>query len=236
MTTAAGSITRHEYSSLDEAYEHFNSRLFWGQLPTCLITLNRHPKARGFFSPDRFQHREEDRTTAEIALNPDTFEGRTDLEVLSTLVHEQVHLWQHYCGKASRAGYHNKQWADKMQAVGLMPSSTGAPGGARVGQQMTHYIIAGGSFELAAQELITSGFRLNWQSPTAKAGSAQTTRAKFTCPNCQQHAWAKPSAKLLCGDCSTPMINENAVASGNVEPRQPDTTDDDDDPFGEIPF
>lgn len=32
------------------------------------------------------------------------------------------------------------------------------------------------------------------------------------------------------------MINENAVASGNVEPRQPNTIDDDDDPFGEIPF
>jgi predicted SprT family Zn-dependent metalloprotease len=233
MTTAAAtSITRHEYVALDDAYKDFNRNLFAGQLPECLITLNRHPKARGFFCADRFQHRGEDRTTAEIALNPDTFDGRSDLEILSTLTHEQVHLWQFYFGKASRAGYHNKQWADKMASIGLMPSSTGAPGGARVGQHMTHYMLPGERFATAAQQLIASGFKLSWQSPTGKAGSAQTTRAKFTCPNCQQHAWARPSAKLLCGDCSMPMIAITAPAGGNVELLQSAATDN---PF-DIPF
>ena len=232
MTTT--SITRHEYNALDDAYEFFNQRLFWGSLPACLITLNRHPKARGFFCADKFKHREQDRTTAEIALNPDQFDGRTDLEILSTLAHEQVHLWQFYFGKASRGGYHNKQWADKMTSIGLMPSSTGAPGGARVGPQMTHYILPGEQFAVAAQELIAGGFKLSWQSPTGKAGSAKTTREKFTCPGCQQHAWAKPSAKLLCGECSQPMITKNAPAgAGNVEPNysQPLLVTDGDDDF-----
>ena len=210
------SITRHEYNALDEAYEFFNTRLFDGQLPACLITLNRHPRARGFFCADRFEHREQDQKTAEIALNPDTFQDRTDREILSTLVHEQVHLWQHYFGKASRSGYHNKQWADKMEEIGLMPSSTGESGGARIGQHMTHYVLPGNRFAVAAQELIAQGFKLNWQSPENLRGSTKTTRAKFTCPNCQQHAWAKPSARLMCGDCQLPMIAGNTAGMDNA--------------------
>lgn len=204
--TAAASITRHEYNTLDFAYEFFNTRLFNNQLPPCLMTLNRHPKAKGYFCADRFQHREQDQKTAEIALNPDTFPHRTDLEIFSTLVHEQVHLWQHSWGKASRPGYHNKEWAEKMQSVGLMPSSTGAPGGARVGQHMTHYIVADDAFESAAQELLARGFKLSWQSPALQGHAPTTTRAKFTCPACQQQAWAKPRARLVCGYCNQPMI------------------------------
>jgi hypothetical protein len=38
-----------------------------------------------------------------------------------------VHLWQHHHGKPSRTGYHNKEWATMMKAVGLIPSDTAAP-------------------------------------------------------------------------------------------------------------
>ena len=44
-------------------------------------------------------------------------------------MHEMAHLEQHHFGKPSRAGYHNKQWAGMMKAVGLIRSDTGAPGG-----------------------------------------------------------------------------------------------------------
>jgi hypothetical protein len=36
-----------------------------------------------------------------------------------------------------------------MERIGLMPSATGAPGGRRTGQRMTHYIIRGGLFDRA---------------------------------------------------------------------------------------
>ena len=39
-----------------------------------------------------------------------------------------THLEQAHFGKPSRNGYHNKEWADLMERVGLMPSDTGAPG------------------------------------------------------------------------------------------------------------
>jgi hypothetical protein len=49
--------------------------------------------------------------------------------VLSTLVHEQAHLWQHHFGKPGRGRYHNREWAAKMVEIGLIPSATGEPGG-----------------------------------------------------------------------------------------------------------
>ena len=49
-----------------------------------------------------------------------------------------------------------------MQSIGLMPSDTGEPGGKRHGQQMTHYIIEGGPFDLSSKELIEQGRMLSW--------------------------------------------------------------------------
>jgi len=85
-----------------------------------------------------------DLETDEIALNSGTFAQRTDEEILSTLVHEMVHHWQGHFGKPGRGRYHNHQWADKMEALGLVPTHTGLPGGRKVGQLVTHSIVAGG--------------------------------------------------------------------------------------------
>lgn len=94
-------------------------------------------------------------------MNPVYFSIRTIKATLSTLVHEMVHQWQFHFGEHGRRGYHNKQWAARMERVGLMPSDTGEPGGRKVGQSMTHYIIAGGLFDMACDELLTGHFRLS---------------------------------------------------------------------------
>src|SRR5262249_14968218 len=130
--------TRRTYTSLDAAYDYFNRKLFAGQLPPCLITMQRHKGAYGYFSGQRFASLDDPKeVTDEIALNPATFGSRTPPEILSTLVHEMVHLWQHHFGKPSRRTYHNKEWAAKMKAVGLVPSDSGEPGGKETGQHMT---------------------------------------------------------------------------------------------------
>lgn len=49
-----------------------------------------------------------------------------------------------------------------MESVGLMPSHTGQPGGRRTGEKMTHFIIQGGPFDLACDELLTEAFTLSW--------------------------------------------------------------------------
>ena len=128
------------YTSLDAAYDHFNRELFGGQLPPCLITMQRHKGAYGYFSGERFASLDNpEEVTDEIALNPAHFASRTPAATLSTLVHEMCHLWQHHFGKPSRSGYHNKEWAAKMREVGLIPIDTGQPGGKDTGQKVTHY-------------------------------------------------------------------------------------------------
>jgi predicted SprT family Zn-dependent metalloprotease len=213
------SPTKRNYSDPLTAYDSFNQRLFDGKLPPCLITLQRKSGARGYFSRERFASRDGSEITDEIALNPAHFGSRTSEEILSTLVHEMVHLWQFHCGEPSRSGYHNRQWADEMARVGLIASHTGAPGGRRTGQRVTHYIEAGGPFQRACAELLALGIEpryLDQQQENSRVQKA-ASKTRYTCPKCNLHAWVKPNADLICANCAAPEKGENmslAAASG----------------------
>jgi hypothetical protein len=200
-------ITLAEYGGFQKAYDFFNVALFDAALPDLLVTLQRKANTRGYFSPDRFSARDNDHTVHELALNPDTFEGRSDEEIFSTLVHEMVHAWQEWFGHPPAGCYHNKGWAAKMEALGLMPTDSGMPGGKRTGQRVTHYIIPKGRYAAAYAKLKQQGYQLGWQSrvndPQAKAKRASKT--KFTCELCGLNAWAKPNAVIACGACEWPM-------------------------------
>ena len=150
---------------------------------------------------------------------------------MQTLVHEMVHAWQQHFGKPSRRSYHNKEWSDLMESIGLMPSDTGKEGGKRVGQKMADYVIEGGRFLNSFESLRSKAFNLTWRdrypvreqiqqlhngaiealTPEAMAEAGIVvalpksipTREKFMCPKCAASAWGKPSLNLVCGDCST---------------------------------
>jgi hypothetical protein len=83
-------------------------------------------------------------------------------EVLRTIVHELVHQWQERFGKPTRRCYHDRQFAEKMESIGLMPSDTGMPGGKKTGQKMGDYMIRGGRFETVTRELLKTGFSISW--------------------------------------------------------------------------
>ena len=201
-----------QYITLASAFDFFNRRLFAGLLPPAIITLQRKAGSHGYYSARRFEGRgSENRETDEIALNPGTFAGRSDTQILSTLVHEMVHHWQTHFGNPGRGRYHNQEWADKMESLGLVATHTGNPGGRRVGQRMTHYIVIQGLFELACEELFRGGMRLEWQSREwdPKGSKARNSKTKYTCPQCRQNAWAKTSAFLICGNCHCSLQNES---------------------------
>jgi hypothetical protein len=208
--------TRETYDRFQEAYAYFNRTLYEGQLPNCLITLQRSKRSYGYFSGDRFG-RNDGRVTDEIALNPRYFHVRPVDQVLSTLVHEMTHLWQHHCGKPGRGRYHNRQWAERMKAIGLCPSSTGKAGGEETGDCMSHYIVPGGPFEVAANELLMAGFAITWTEKPAEDAEAPIEgtggpaepksgkRVKYTCPVCRLNAWARHRIQLVCGRDMTAM-------------------------------
>ncbi len=202
--------TQRTYSSLTAAYDFFNRELFADQLPPCLITVQRHKGAFGYFSGERFVSvADPGEVTDEIALNPAHFATRSPEQVLATLVHEMVHLWQHHFGKRPRRSYHDRQWATKMREVGLIPSDTGEPGGKETGQSMTHYIEQGGPFQRACARLLAEQPAMLYHDRASESDSTRQKKAasktKYTCLSCELNAWAKPDVRLICGDCGEQM-------------------------------
>jgi SprT-like family len=221
--------TRDTYDALQHAYDHFNWVLFESELPNCLITLQRKGRSYGYFCRKRFIRGDGIRCD-EIALNPIHFKTRSLEDILSTLVHEMVHLWQYHFGKSGRGRYHNRQWAEKMKSIGLQSSNTGVPGGNELGDQMTHYVIEEGPFARACAELINKDFKIEWQEdtlqieplgtinikggettgdpvsePKAPLGTKAGKRVKYTCPICGLNAWSRHDARLICGEDQLPM-------------------------------
>jgi SprT-like family len=160
-TATANTPTNDAYDELSVAYVFLNRELFAGTLPNCLITLQRKKRTCGYFSSQRFVTIEGSKTD-EIALNPAYFAVQSVREVLSTLAHEMVHLWQKHFGTPGRRCYHNREWADKMLSIGLHPSSTGRPGGREVGQRMSDYVIEGGLFCSAVDRLLATHWAITW--------------------------------------------------------------------------
>ena len=199
--------TNETYRRFYDAYEFFNEHLFDNKLPGCLFTMQRSRSCRGFFSASRFGHRRGTEIIDEIALNPRTFSERTDREIISTVVHEMVHQWQHHFGKPARRGYHNKEWAAKMRDVGLIASDTGEPGGKQTGQRVTHYIEAGGSYDTNWRMLESCGFRIEYQDlDLVKPEAPRKEKVRYACPDCSIHAWGKPGLRMSCDDCGKRML------------------------------
>lgn len=221
--------TLRAYKLLEEAHVFFNRDLFGGSLPPVLITMQRHAKAFGYFSGERFSvaHGDEGAHVDEIAMNPQHFAERSIEKTLSTLGHEMVHEWQHHHGRRPSRCYHDKQWAAKMKEVGLYPSDTAAPGGKETGAKVSHYILEGGPFAKSCAAFLKTqkGIALYQDRAALAAAVARAKKAKgeddegeddeapakspgrvkFHCLGCELNAWAKPSAKLRCDDCDRPL-------------------------------
>ena len=202
-------------NQLNNAFAYFNKTIFADKLPACVITISSTGRQYGHHTRDRFVCRKsdalgnKDQFKDEIALNPDSFD-REDIVILSTLVHEMAHLWQGVFGEASRAAYHNKEWGDRMEDLGLMPSDIGLEGGKRTGQKMSHYIMHGGQFEKCAQEYLDK-FLLDYRGQKSITVSTpkKKSKVKYTCPECDLNAWAKPEVDLMCGVCEEHMDSED---------------------------
>ena len=197
--------TTQTYSEFSTAFDYFNTHLFRGKLPSVLITLKAKPRSFGHYAHGRFVSLADSQTTTdEIAMNPLHFRDRSVEQTLSTLVHEMVHLQQAHFGKPSAGAHHNREWVELMLAVGLHPSSTGAPGGKTTGNKVSHYILPDGRFARACAALLKTGFTLTWGDGGAydrEKNKKQGKRVKYVCQNCKQAAWAKHEAKLFCGAC-----------------------------------
>ena len=220
--------TAEAYGEWQRAFSFFNECLFSNALPNCVITYTRRRTVLGYFCAGAFAN--EDGVSAhEIAMNPRWFAARGEIDTYSTLVHEMCHLWRCVCGGLNRKkrrdapGYHSAVWAGRMEALGLVPSDTGAPGGKRTGYRVSHYILDGGPFDQACRRFLGSRHRINWRDgrPALRAAGPavdgaspasvtitppRNTRTRFVCPGCDLKAWARASAGLACTGCGRPLL------------------------------
>ncbi len=153
--------TSDTYNAILHAYDFFNQALFENKLPQVIITYHRQRRIMGYASIERWVNSKQEYID-ELSVNPEYFAKYPLVEICQTLCHEMVHIWQAHFGKPSRRGYHNVQWSKKMESLGLMPSSTGKPGGNKTGEIMMDYAYIDGRFMKNCQELINSGFNLPW--------------------------------------------------------------------------
>jgi len=144
-----------------------------------------------------------------------------------------VHLWQQHFDRPSRRGYHNKRWASKMVEIGLVPSSTGKPGGRPTGYRVSHFIRENGPFDRACRAYLASAQTTLFQdraywcveidegqdpaTPQTRSPDADRERhererkaaskTRFRCPTrgCQV-AWANRGSKLICALCDEEML------------------------------
>jgi len=218
-------VTRQQFNTLEDLFTFYNEKLFAGSLPYCLVNLSRHRQAAGFFIEKNWQSAVGE-TKHEISINPDTM-GMGDMFWHSTLVHEIVHMWQFEFGKPSRYNYHNKEWALKMMDIGLMPTSTGQPGGKPIGQNMDHYVMEERKFQqafnsISQQELLnlrlpyinTASMKLLATVGDKRLGesgpdeieaklveSRSGKKSKYTCV-CGVNVWGKSGLALHCNSCN----------------------------------
>ena len=207
--------TEKQYTALQQAFDYFNEKLFKDSLPQVMLTLNRERNTFGYYVPSIWTDDNGVEQWGEIALNPDYIlkDGeRTDKEVYATLVHEMCHLWQEYDGSAPRRCYHNKDFAEKMERVGLITSSDGTPDGKRTGQRVTHYIVEGGPFDMAFQEMpdellipCHTLFALKGESKK-KIKKARAKSVTYFCPKCGATVKGKEDTNVICGDCMEKML------------------------------
>ena len=202
------------FNALQTAYTFFNTELFGGKLPNCIILLHRKKGAHGYYWAERFGTRDTKSKIDEIALNPTSMRDRDDRTTLSTLVHEMCHLEQQHFGKPGKGAYHNKEWGDMMRRVGLEPVNAADKRKPPLGTKVTHTIVEGGVFDTACATLLKSGLSLPYSErrftveEKTRARAKRASKTKFTCPSCDAACWGKPTLQVICAECEELMEAE----------------------------
>lgn len=171
----------------------------------------------GYFSPNRWSSTN-GKKCHELAINP-LYVGRATLiELMQTIVHEMCHCWQECYGKPSRKGYHNKEWANKMLLIGLVPSTTGRVGGAIIGQSMSDYPAPQGKFIQSCKSLLKEReFALPWVDRFAQINkNSSLENTSYTLTQISEYVEHKIAAQLTAPienlfDTKSFIANENTL-------------------------
>ena len=141
-------------------------------MPEVLLTVKGKARVFGYYKQRAFiSHAGE--IVDEIAVNPTFFATHGFKELLQTLAHEMCHQWQQNYGTPSIRSYHNREFAEKMKSIGLIPSTTGEKGGKETGQKIADYMADTGLLPDLFKELETKGVFIPWYERLSSKATGQ---------------------------------------------------------------
>lgn len=196
------------FGALSNAYNYFQVHLFDDMLSHVVLTLNRNTRSGGYYMESGWV--DDGEIKPEININPKMLHYDA-IFVMSILVHELCHHMQSLYGKPGRGRYHNKQYAKIMEAIGLMCSHNGKPGGNKTGDSMSHYIIEGGRFKqvfdaMPKKYLLPFTSAIPPKTEKEIATAQKKIKTKYKCATCAMTVWGAPHQYVLCGNCKSALI------------------------------
>lgn len=218
-----GSATQNAYSPLLKASHFFNKELFDSLLPPIVFTYQRQNRRIAEAILGRWKN-EQKEIYDEITINPEYFAKYPLVEIFQCLVFEMSTVWQAHHGCPGSEGLVNTEKVLMLESIGLIPSSTGTPGGKKCGFHKNSFILLGGRFLLACHELISDGFKfdLTDRYPIFRSGKpilaydndgnpvpitalcervSELSEIKYTCDGCSSEVHGKPDMNIKCNDC-----------------------------------
>lgn len=192
--------TPAQFAAYQQVFDYFNRTLFENSLPDCMLSFSRRRRSSNtLFTAGQWREKAGP-ATAEISLNMKQLSEEEPIEAMATLVRQMVHLWQERYGRQpSSKWYFNREWAEKMASIGLLPSATGEPGGRDTGQGIKHYIEKGGRFERAFRKMPEAYL---WPfRPAVLEGEKShgySVKVMYRCVGCGAKVWGKGGLGMVC--------------------------------------
>jgi hypothetical protein len=206
--------TQTQFSAYQQVFDYFNSRLFDNSLPNCMLSFTRRRSISHTLFTTGQWCKNAGSTTPEISLNLKQLSEDEPIEVVAML-----DWWQERFGQPSRKGYYNREWAEKITTIGLIPSATGLPGGRQTGQGIKHYIEAKGRFEQAFKEMpVDFLFPFRPAMFEGQKRSGYSVKVMYQCVGCGAKVWGKDGLELMCG-CGQVFADETGERKPGLDER-----------------
>jgi hypothetical protein len=215
--------------SLQEITNYLDALLFNGELPPCYVTLTRNNKViGGYHAKDQWEGND-GQSIPEIGINSNLLVEPDPLILYNVLIHELLHLELSHKGLGGRKGYHNKEFANRCEELGLdiQVHDKDAVEGQTTGQSVSTSLRPKGLAEMAIAKIPTdlaytakhvididsNGAPQDGEAPVlipVKQREPKTKtagkRTKYQCPVCGLSMWGKANAYLICGTDMQTMI------------------------------
>jgi rubrerythrin len=191
---------------LERLFRQLNTLYFNDKLPRPIITVQSSGKrpAFGWCSNDKRWH-ENGKTPAYYEINISAeYLTRSDAEIVTTLLHEMVHLYCSVNGikDTSRSGtYHNERYKAVAEAHGLIITKNDKYG--------WHDSTLQESSVLDILKVNSQVFKVARQAAQTKTGGKKSSSRKYICPECGMTVRATKEVNIVCGDCQEPMTIES---------------------------